>query len=319
LRVPRFAETEGHAFDCYAAPMAGSYRLRRGTPDDSRAAFEVFLAAVGDLTRRQGVPWEPDPEELWDELTPMLDFLAHHAAEWWVAEADDDGAVIGHARSAERGGMFELTELFVHPDRQSKGLGADLMAHAFPNGRGDVRVIIATTDVRAQARYYAAGTAARFPIVALEGEPHPVAPDPAVEIVRIGPGDDLGPLVEIERAVIEFDRGDEFRWLLGQREGYLYRRDGRPIGFSFVSKGGSGPIAALEPSDMVPILGHVETRLAELEVKQLSLEIPMINEVAMRHLIARGMRMDTFITLFMSSRPFGRFDRFIGFSPPYFL
>jgi hypothetical protein len=29
--------------------------------------------------------------------------------------------------------------------------------------------------------------------------------------------------------------------------------------------------------------------------------------------------MDAFLTLFMSSRPFGQFDRFIGFSPPLFL
>ena len=299
--------------------MTGSYRLRRGTPDDSRPAFEVFLAAVRDLTRRRGDPWEPDTEELWDELSPMLDYLAHHAAEWWVAEDEGDGAVIGHARSAERGGMFELTELFVHPDRQSAGLGADLIAHAFPNGRGDVRVIIATTDVRAQARYYAAGAVTRFPIVALEGQPHPVAPDPAIEIVQIPVEADIAPLVELERAVIEFDRGDEFRWLLDQREGYLYRRDGRTVGFSFVGNGGSGPIAALEPDDLIPILGHVETRLAELGVDRLSLEVPMINEVAMRHLLSRGMRLDSFITLFMSSRPFGQFDRFIGFSPPFFL
>ncbi|HEY8169672.1 MAG TPA: hypothetical protein VIH24_01080 [Candidatus Limnocylindria bacterium] len=44
-----------------------------------------------------------------------------------------------------------------------------------------------------------------------------------------------------------------------------------------------------------------------------------VNEVAMRHLLGRGLRMDTFLTLFMSSRAFGRFDRFIGFSPPFFL
>jgi hypothetical protein len=45
----------------------------------------------------------------------------------------------------------------------------------------------------------------------------------------------------------------------------------------------------------------------------------MINEVAVRHLLARGFRMDQFLTLLMSNRPFGRFDRFIGFSPPFVL
>jgi GNAT superfamily N-acetyltransferase len=299
--------------------MNAPYRLRRGAPDDSRACFDVFLPAVRDLTTRQGSPWEPDPEELWDELLPMLERLASHAAEWWVAEDAASGELIGYARSVERGGLFELTELFVHPGRQSAGLGADLIGHAFPNGRGDVRAIIATTDVRAQARYYGAGTSARFPIVAMEGPPHPVDRDPTVEIERLGGSADLTPLIEIERAVLEFDRGDEFGWLIDQREGSLYRRDGELIGFSFVSRGGMGPIAAIEPADIVPILGHVESRAAELGIGTLSLEVPMVNEVAIRHLLARGMRMDTFLTLFMSSRPFGRFDRFIGFSPPFFL
>lgn len=295
------------------------YRLRRGTPDDSRPAFDVFLPAIRDLTTRQGAPWEPDPDELWAELSPMFERLAQHAAEWWLAEDPQNGELIGYARSVERGGLFELTELFVHPDRQSAGVGADLIAHAFPNGRGDVRAIIATTDVRAQARYYAAGTAARFPIVAVEGAPRAADLDPEVEIVRVHGTADTAPLVEIERAVLEFDRGDEFAWLLEQREGYLYRRNGSPIGSAFVSQVAAGPIAALDPNDMVPILRHVETRAAELGVETLSLEVPMVNEVAMRHLMARGMRMDTFLTLFMSSRPFGRFDRFIGFSPPLFL
>ena len=299
--------------------MAEPYLLRRGTPADSRPAFEVFMPAIRDLTVRQGSPWEPDPDVLWIALSPMLDRLAEHAAEWWVAEDPESGELIGYARSIERGGLFELTELFVRPSRQSAGLGADLIGHAFPDGRGEVRAIIATTDVRAQARYYGAGTAARFPIVAVEGPPHPAEPAPDVEAVLLDAGADITPLVEIEREVLEFDRGPEFHWLVSQREGYLYRRQGTVIGFAFVSPDAAGPIAAVQPDDMVPILRHVETRAAELGVTTLSLEVPMVNEVAMRYLLGRGMRIDTFLTLLMSSRPFGHFDRYIGFSPPFFL
>ncbi len=300
--------------------MAEPYRLRRGTPDDTRAVFDVFLPAIRDLTARQGSPWEPNRDELWAELSPMYDLLAEHAAEWWVAEdLGRDGELIGYARSVERGALFELTELFVRPDRQSAGVGADLIAHAFPTGRGEVRAIIATTDVRAQARYYAAGTVARFPIVALEGKPRAAKLAPDVEAIRLDGSAEMAQLVEIEASVLEFDRGDEFRWLAEHREGYLYRRDGVAIGYAFISRGGMGPIATLEAGDMAPILSHVETRAAELGIDALSLEVPMVNEVAMRHLMGRGMRMDGFLNLFMSSRPFGRFDRFIGFSPPFFL
>ena len=83
----------------------------------------------------------------------------------------DGDELIGYARSIDRGGLFELTELFVRPGRQSSGVGRQLLEHAFPLGRGDVRSIIATTDVRATARYYAADTVARFPYFTLTGRP----------------------------------------------------------------------------------------------------------------------------------------------------
>lgn len=299
--------------------MIDRFRLRPATSADSRRVFdEVFLPAARDLTARQGAPWEPDPQETWTRMLPLLDHLAEHAAEWWVAEDPAGGPLVGYARSVERGGLFELSEFFVRPDRQSAGVGAALLARAFPDGRGEVRAIIATTDVRAQARYYRAGTVARFPIASMLGAPGAVEPDPDVQAERIG-AESLGALVEIDAAVLEFDRGVEFRWLLEQREGYLYRRGGEVIGFGFVSATGSGPIAALAPDDQVAILRHVEARAAALEVAELSLEVPMPNEVAMRHLLGRGFKIDPFLTILMSSRPFGQFDRYVAFGPPFVL
>lgn len=294
-------------------------RFRRAVSADSRACFDVFLPAIRDLTARQGAPWEPDAEKLWSRLQPMFEHLGRHAAEWWVAE-DADGRLAGYARSVERGGLFELSEFFVHPGRQSAGVGKRLLELAFPLERGEVRAIIATTDVRALRRYHAAGTFARFPICALQAAPSAdVVVDSSVEVVRAGAGE-ISAMQGIEAEVLEFDRGrDDFEWLLGDREGWLYRREGRDIGFAFVGVAGIGPIAALDPADQVPILSHVEARGAALGREEVGFEVPMINEVAMRHLLGRGYRLDSFFTFLLSSRPFGRFDRFIGFAPPFVL
>lgn len=300
--------------------MTEPFEIRRASTDDSRRAFDVFLASARDLTARQNVPWDPEPETQWTRMEYLFDHLAAHAAEWWIAEEPVTGQTIGYARSVERGGLFELAEFFVHPERQSAGVGSALLDRAFPNGRGEVRAIIATTDLRAQARYYRSGCAARFPIAGMIGAPHAIAPDATVEAVRVTRGSpDLETIREIERKVLEFDRGDELAWLAELREGYLYRRGGRPIGFAFVSPGGTGPIATLDPADQPAILAHVESRLAELDVENVGLELPMVNEVAVRHLLDRGFRFDPFYTFLMSSRPFGRFDRYIGFSPPFVL
>jgi GNAT superfamily N-acetyltransferase len=292
------------------------FTVRPATPADSRACFEVFLASITDFTRRLARSWNPDPEVEWASLEPLYRHFGEHAAEWWVAE--DGAELIGYARSVERGGLFELSEFFVHPERQKGGVGAALLSRAFPDGRGEVRAIIATTDLPAQARYYAAGTVARFPIVALEGPPRSVTIDPSVEIVRATLAD-LPALERIDAAVLEFSRGPEFAWLLDTREGYLYRRDGDDIGYAFVSAERAGPIATLDPEDQAAVLGHLETRAAELGAAELSFEVPMMNAVAMRHLLARGFRMDGFYTFLMSSRPFGSFDRYVGMSPPFVL
>jgi GNAT superfamily N-acetyltransferase len=296
-----------------------SFRLRRATADDSRAAFDVFVPSLQDLSRRLNVPWDVDLEPHWRTMRYLFDHLAAHAAEWWIAE-DATGDPIGYARSVERGGLFELSEFFVHPDRQQAGVGAALLERAFPADRGEVRTIIATPDVRAQARYYRSGTVARFPIVALEGFPARGVPASGLEAIRLQPGaPEVDRVRRIERAVLEFDRGDEVDWLAARREGYLYRRGAQPVGFAFVGREGVGPIATLEPSDQVAVLIHVEDRAAALALPQITLETPMVNGVAINHLLDRGFRMDPFYTFLMSSRPFGLFDRYIGMSPPFVL
>jgi GNAT superfamily N-acetyltransferase len=295
--------------------------LRRGTIDDNRRCHDLLMEAVIDLTARQGAPWEADANEMWPRFEPMYRLLAEHAAEWWLAEEDASGELVGYARSVERGGLFELSELFVRPARQSAGVGRQLLERAFPLDRGEVRVIIATTDVRALSRYYGSGTVARFPIVTLSRAPLAVDGNAGggLEVVRASAADGAA-LAAIERGVIEFDRGAaEFTWLTKQREGYLYRRDGEPVGFGFVGVGGAGPIAALDPADQPAILDHLEGRAAAIGRDEVGFEVPMVNEVAMRHLLGRGYRMDTFLTLLLSSRPFGQFDRFIGFGPPIVL
>src|SRR5205807_1912462 len=126
-----------------------------------------------------------------------------------VAEDPDSGRLAGYARSIERGGLFELTEFFVLPTSQSKGLGRKLIERAFPTGRGDVRSIIATTDTRALARYYRADTVARFPMLSLQGNPAEadMAGDMTPRPLDAESEEDLSALGEVERAVLEHTRG----------------------------------------------------------------------------------------------------------------
>jgi GNAT superfamily N-acetyltransferase len=298
-----------------------SITIRRATPHDSRAAFDLTMDSVLDFLRRNGVEWDLDRDAFFAGMGPVLDHFATHNAEWWVAEASD-GSLVGHARSIERGGLFELTEFFVRPDSQSAGVGRRLIEKAFPNDRGEVRAIVATIEPRAQATYYRAGTAARFSIAEMAGAPKASAAEAAQARNDAGLDlevDDVGAVADfaaLDEAVTGFPRTDEYPLLFETRDALLFRRAGRPAAFAFTSEIGSGPIAALEPADIVPILLEIEARAAARGQTEIEFEVPMINEVAMRHLLGRGFRIAPPLTLFMASKPFGQFDRYILFGPP---
>jgi GNAT superfamily N-acetyltransferase len=300
--------------------MTNEPTIRRATAEDVEACHSVMWASVIDLGARKGTPVPGTVDEWWTSGEPLHRLLAAQAAEWWVAEGPEE--IVGYARSIERGGLFELTEFFVVPGSQSRGIGRALIEHAFPAGRGEVRSIIATTEVRALSRYYRAGTVARFPILTLEGPPaageingdltaRPVDPDSET---------DRSAIAGIERSVVGFTRGEtEIRWLLRHREGYLYLRGTAAVGFAFVGGGGTGPIAAADPEDLPGILLHVENRAVAQGLERIELQVPAPNEVATRHLLGRGFRFDPWVNVLMSNRPFGRFDRLIPFGPPVFL
>ena len=128
-------------------------------------------------------------------------------------------------------------------------------------------MIIATNDVRALARYYAADTVARFSMASLAATPKPASGARDLEVTRATP-DDAGVMAEIEMTVVGFARHDDYRWLFEHREGYQYRRGGKVIGFGFFSETGVGPIAALELHDQSEILLHLEGRAHECGVEE---------------------------------------------------
>jgi len=297
-----------------------SINIRRGTPPDGLPCHSVMWRAVNDLAHRRNLPLDGTAEEWWAGGSQAeFTYLARAAAEWWVAEETSAGQIVGYARSLLRGGLFELTEFFVEPSEQSKGAGRALLERAFPADRGEVRSIIATTDVRAQARYYAAGVAARFPMFTLTGAPRQSADvSGTLEVLAVKPtvADHQADFEAVERRVLGFVRGAaELGWILEHREGYLYRRDGQVVGYAFVGREGAGPIGALTADDLPALLLHVETRAHALGVERLSLQVPGINATAVRHLTQRGFQLDAWINLLMSNRPFGEFDRFVAFSP----
>ena len=292
--------------------------LRSATAADNRAVFEVFIASLIDLGQRLQVETitggAEDIERLWAKREPIMSHAASTADKWWLAQ--EDGRVVGYARSTLRDGIRQLTEFFVRPGVQSAGIGRDLLARVFGTEGARGRILLATQDTRALARYLKAGMLARFPVYHFS-RPRRDAPytgdlKPS-QITSDQYG--LGALASIDREVLGFRRDADHRWLLSNRRGFIYLRNGSPVGYGYVGLY-QGPFASLDPGAMGSMLAHAES-VADAE--EFGVEAPLINGAALQYLFEHGFRMDPFANYFLSDVEIGKFDRYLVTTPSLFI
>ena len=301
-----------------------SLTFRPGTSADSYTVFTIFERSLADLAQRFGSAVQTsaaDPQALqrmWEERRSLYEHLAHTSEHFWLVERE--GEAVAFARSILRDSLLQLTEMFVLPGEQSGGIGSGLMAHVFPKDeRIKHRSIIASADSRAQALYLKAGVYPRFPLYYFGGAPERVSitSDLAIEPFQNSPGN-LAILSKIDKAVLRFKREIDHTWFLSERSGYLYYRDGQPVGYGYLGVR-SGPFALLEMEDFPAVLAHAENQAAIEGRHEFGVEVPMVNTAAVDYLLERGFRMDVFLALVMNDEPVAKFENYIVTSPPFFL
>jgi GNAT superfamily N-acetyltransferase len=302
----------------------GRIAYRPATVADNHAVHDVFLAAVSEVDRRVGsvdAVDDTDPEvraASWTRWQSLFDHLARTVDRAWLAEAD--GQVVGYARSINRDGRRELTEFFVRPGWQGKGIGGELLGRAFPSEGARHRSIIATLELGALGRYLQTGLSARCLLLYCSAGPrrNPVEAD--LEVEPIGAGDDLAAVNRIDAALLGHTREIDHRWLLaeGDRDGFLFRRGGKVVAYGYVGDR-SGPVAVLDAADTSAVLGCLETHAADRGLGDIGFWLPSINREATEYLLGRGFRIDPFITTFFSDDAAAGLDRYLVTSPPFFV
>jgi GNAT superfamily N-acetyltransferase len=294
------------------------YRL--GSATDSRSLFEIFEAAIDDLGARMHARANStagDPAA-WERRRPLFEHLARTADRLWIAE--DDGRPIGYARSILRDGVRELTELFVVPGLQSKGVGGELLARAFPAEGARHRTLIATFDVRAVARYARCGLDGRSPIFCASRAPAAVsvASDLRAEPLVTDPTT-LDGLAIIDRALLGYRRDVDHVWFAEQQRGLVYRRGAELVAYGYApsAPGWGGPYAALDPGDLPRVLADAETAAHRAGHPEVSFDVALVNRAALGHLLGRGYQLESFPMIFFADADLGQLDRYVFFSPSF--
>lgn len=294
---------------------------RRFGPDEAETVCQVFAHALNDtLERLRMEPYvDMDDEaawrDAWQTRRPLFEHLSATAEQAWLAERG--GQVIGYARSIRRGAVYQLTEFFIHPDHQVSGVGKELLARAFPAGDYK-RVVVSTTHGPALALYLRAGVDAQCTICDFSRAPERRQWRSDLRFEPLRDDDEvLASLSELDEAVLGYRREADHRWLMRNREGFLYIRDRTPVGYGYVGHW-SGPFALLDPADFPSVLAHAETR-AHAAGYEFMLGVSLGNRPVVEHLLAHGFRMDAeFLMLFMSDKPSGGFDRYVFSMPGFF-
>jgi GNAT superfamily N-acetyltransferase len=284
----------------------------------------VMVKANDDLTRRMGIPESQnifaEPNFLQDLLQrrgTLFEFLAATAEQFWIAEEGDK--IVGYARALMSDGVRELSEFFVLPELQGRGVGRELMARTFPKQGARRRVIMASTDTRAQVRYLKSGVYPRFAIQYLFRKPERrnIETDLLFKPAPNTP-DTIAAMRTIDAAVLDFVRDEIHEFLLNGRKAYLYQRGEQVVGYGYMGKG-TGPIALLDGSDFPAVLAHAENDAAERGEREFGISLPLINRAATDHMLEHKFNLEGFVVLFMSDEPFGRFENYAISSPDYFL
>ena len=225
------------------------------------AGPEVRAASGGDLPAIAAILAANDEPVEWPGQ-PGWPYLEHVLASHDLFVAELGGQALGFAgtvRPGGAGGATFLSDLFVRPDAQGRGIGRRLLEAAFD--RPGPRATFASADPRALPLYIRFGMLPRWPNLYLDGSADRL-PEAAPELV-IERVDDAAEIASLFRALKGQDRAADAAYWLGLPggSGFVARAGGRVAAVGVGRERRSGPgrwlarlaiAAGSDPRGMIP-------------------------------------------------------------------
>jgi ribosomal protein S18 acetylase RimI-like enzyme len=286
-----------------SAPAAGS-SVRRGSEEDLPAIAEVWYRC--EVEDAGSIPPRRPPPDLFRHALESGDLHV----------AVVDGAVSAFSASAVRGRVRFLTDLFVRPDLQERGVGHILLERAMP-ADGLIRATLSSKDPRAQALYARTGMAPRWPHYVLGLADATGRPDDAAATVRVVPAgeDETGAWADADAAASGRRRPQDLEHWRRTRAAspVWFERAGRRIGYGliqlatpqslWVPDGGYiGPLGVEDPGDLASCALAAAARARAQGAREVVVGVPGPSP-ALRILLETGFRI-RYVELFMASAEF---------------
>jgi GNAT superfamily N-acetyltransferase len=296
--------------------------FRSPRPDEIASAQELVVDSINDLTERHGfgrIASRRPADFQFFSLKDDPDGL-------WLAE--DGGTILGYAHSWVCGSLWFLSELFIPPDQQGRGIGGELMRRTLRQaetaGAADRALITFAFNRVSQGLYIRHGLYPRLPlfvcsVARAEMLPH-LAGEPLISIRLEDNAAHFEALAAADRAALGCSREKHHRFLMRDdktMQGWLLHAGNDCVGYVYVSEGGHiGPLAVTSRDAMEPAFRTALGLAAARGSERISAVIPGNNEAAFRLAAAFGMRI-ALPMLLMSSRDFGDWRLYLPRNPGF--
>ncbi len=269
------------------------YRTAESEQDIQRA-LDVYLAADPPATPG----WEARVLAHWQRL------YAACPQAFWLAEDEASGQIEGVASAMLMPPQWILSNFYVCPDCQGKGIGKALMERVCATSEGCERFLVhASEHPSAVNTYMKRGMFPLPPSLFFPGFPD--APEPPVDLeVEPHPlGEILDTLDAFDRQALGFSRVDFHKWWGETGRYYLIKKYEHILGYFRVSTlEDIGPLVVSDERWMASALDWAIIQQRAISPDPHVFFVPGANRSAITHLLKRGYR---FIgtNLLMSSHP----------------
>jgi len=251
--------------------------------------------------------------------------LARDPAGLWVAEDGDTIVGFGFSWMTEK--FWCLSQLFVRPEMQTKGIGQALLSktliQAERNGAANRALITFAYNVASTGLYLQNALYPREPLYRMAAPAQAVAQnlaDAGYDIIAIAPWPEPGEWTgRIDQELLGFRRDLHHQFLLGGVAARAVRIEhaGRIAGYAYISAGGHvGPLAIAPDADAKAVVTTALRCALEGGARRVSMFVPGRADVVMQTALALGFRIEVPYVL-MAWRPFGNWCHYLPRDPGF--
>jgi GNAT superfamily N-acetyltransferase len=299
--------------------MGITYRPAR--LEDLEIAERVVQESGNELRLRHGgQPWRTPPPIAFPKFC-----LAEDPDGLWVAEDGDTIVGFGFSWMTEK--FWFLSQLFVRPEAQAKGIGQSLLSktlmQAEHNGATNRALITPAYNIVSTGLYLQNGLYPRQPLYRIAAPAQAVAQnlaDAGYDVMPIAPWPEPDEWTgRIDQELLGFRRDLHHRFLLGGFAARAVRieRAGRAAGYAYISaQGHVGPLAIAPDADAKAVVTTALCCALESGPSRVSMIVPGRADVVMQAVLALGFRIEEPYVL-MASRPFGNWNRYLPSTPGF--